>query len=95
MSLKTIKAFRPFGMGPPEPVVHRVQALKMKTGWAALTVPAAADKAGSFQHLEMFGYGGLRQRRVFCQLDDASLAGREALEDRPAGGIGKSREGAA
>ena len=30
-----------------------------------------------------------------CELDHAGLPGREALEDRPASGVGKGREGQA
>jgi hypothetical protein len=43
----------------------------------------------------MLGDGGLRQRGCLCKFDDTGFAGREALEDRAAGWVGKSREGAA
>ncbi len=95
MGLETVEAVGPFGMGAAEPVVHREQALELKSRRAALAVAGPADEAGPLQHLEVFGDGRLRQRGGLCELDDAGLAGREALEDRPAGGVGKGREGAA
>src|ERR1700694_2079045 len=95
MSLETIEAVGPFGMGAAEPAVHREQAVKLKSRRAALAVAGPADETGPLQHLEMLGDGRLGQRGGLCELDDASLAGREALEDRPAGGVGKRREGAA
>jgi hypothetical protein len=95
MGLETIEAVRPFGVRAAEPVVDGEQAVELKSRWAALAVAGPADEAGPFQHLEVLGDGRLGQRGGLGELDDASLAGREALEDRPAGGVGKGREGAA
>ena len=95
MGLETVEAVGPFGVRAAEPVVHGEQPLELKSRRAALAVAGPADEAGSLQHLEVLGDGRLRQRGGRCELDDASFAGREALEDRPAGGIGKGREGAA
>ena len=95
MDLKTVYAVGPFGVGAPQPVVHREQALEVKLRGPALAVAGPTDEAGPLQHLEVLGDGGLGQRGGPCELDDASLAGREALEDRPAGGVGKGRERAA
>ena len=95
MGLETVEAVGPFGVGVSEPVVHWDQALELKPRRAALAVTGPTDEASPFQHLEVFGDGRLRERRGFCKLDDAGLAGPEALEDRPAGGVGKGGEGAA
>lgn|ERR1039458_6821522 len=95
MGLETVDAFGPFGVGAAEPVVHREQALKLKSCRAALAVAGPADQAGPFEHLEVLGDGRLRQRGGLCEFDDASFAGREALEDRPTRWVGKGREGAA
>ena len=95
MGLETVDAFGPFGVGAAEPVVHREQALKLKSCRAALAVASPAHQAGPFEHLEVLGDGRLRQRGGLCEFDDASFAGREALEDRPAGGVGQGGEGAA
>jgi hypothetical protein len=82
-------------MGASEPVVHWDQALELKPRRAALAVAGPTDEAGPLQHREVFGDGRLRERGDICKLDDAGLAGPEALEDRPAGGVGKGGEGAA
>src|SRR5487761_1001598 len=95
MGLETVEAVGPFGVGAAEPVVHGKEALELKSRRAALAVAGPADEAGPLQHLEVLGDGRLRQRGGLCELDDASLAGREALEDRPAGGVCKGPEGAA
>ena len=80
------------GVGVPQPVVHWEQALEVKPRGAALAVAGPADETRPLQHLEVFGDGRLGQRGGFRELDDASLAGSEALEDRPASGVGKGRE---
>src|ERR1700680_2056944 len=95
MGLETVEAVGPFGMRAAEPVVHREQAVELKSRRAALAVAAPPDEASPLQHLEVLGDGRLRQRRRVCELGDARLAGSETLEDRPAGGVGKGREGAA
>jgi|ERR1019366_10772711 len=95
MGLETVEAVGPFGMRAAQPVVNWDQTLEMKPRRAALAVAGATDEAGPLQHLEVFGDGRLRERRGLCKLDDAGLAGPEALEDRPAGGVGKGGEGAA
>jgi hypothetical protein len=95
MGLETVEAVGPFGMGAAEPVVNEDQTLEMKPCRAALAVAGPIDEAGPLQHLEVFGDGRLRERGGSCKLDDAGLAGPEALEDRPAGGVGKGGEGAA
>ena len=95
MRLETVEAVGPFGVGAAEPVVHREQALKLKSCRAALPVASPAHQAGPFEHLEVLGDGGLRQRGCLCKFDDAGFAGREALEDRAAGWVGQGREGAA
>src|ERR1019366_9649235 len=95
MGLETVEAVGPFGMGGGEPVVHWDEAVELEPRRAALSVAGATDEAGPLQHLEVFGDGRLRERRGLCKLDDAGLAGPEALEDRPAGGDRKGGEGAA
>jgi hypothetical protein len=67
----------------------------VKPSGAALAVAGPTDEAGPLQHLEVLGDGRLGQRGGSRELDDASLAGHEALEDRPASGVGKGREGEA
>ena len=95
MGIETVEAVGPLGVRAAEPVVHGEEALELKSRRAALTVAAPADEAGPLQHLEMLGDGGLGQRGGRRELDDPSLASREALEDGPAGGVGKGGEGAA
>jgi hypothetical protein len=95
MGLETVEAVGPFGMGVSEPVVHWDQARELEPRRAALAVPGPTDEAGPLQHLEVFGDGGLRERGGSCKLEDAGLAGHEALEYRPAGGVGQGGEGAA
>ena len=95
MGIKAVQAVGPFGMGAPQPVVHREQALEVKPRRATLAVPGPSDEAGPLQHLEVLGDGRLGQRGGFGELDDAGFSGREALEDRSASGVGKRREGGA
>ncbi len=95
MGLEAVEAVGPFGVGAAQPVVHREQALEVKPRRAALAVAGPTDEAGPLQHLEVLGDGGLSQRGGFASSTDASLAGPEALEDRPASGVGKGREGEA
>jgi hypothetical protein len=90
MSIETVKAVGPFGVRPAEPVVHGGQPLELKSRRAALAVASPVDQASPLQHLEVLGDGGLRQGKGVC--DHAGFAGREALEDRPAGGVGESGE---
>ncbi len=95
MGFETVEAVEPFRVRAAEPVVHRGQAVEQKSRWPALTLTRSADQTGSLQHLEVFGDGRLRQRGGPCEFDDASIAGREALQDRPAGGVCKGSEGTA
>jgi len=93
--IETVEAVGPFGVRAAEPVVHREQALELKSRGAAVAVAAPADQARPLQHLEVLGDRGLRQRGGARELDDAGFSRREALEDGPARGVGKCREGAA
>jgi hypothetical protein len=95
MSLETVEAVGPFGMGVPEPVVYRDEALQLKPRRAALAVTGPTDEAGPLQHLEVLGDGRLSEGGGVGKLDDAGLAGPEALQDGPAGGVGEGGEGAA
>jgi hypothetical protein len=95
MGFEPVEAVRPFPVRTAEPVVHRGQAVELKASWAALSVTSPADQTSSLQHLEVLSDGGLRKGGRLCEFDDASLPGREALQDRPAGGICKGSEGAA
>ncbi len=95
MGFEPGEAVGPFGVRASQPFVHGKEALELKSRRAALAVAAAADEAGPLQHLEMLGDGGLRQRGSRRKLDDTSLTSTEALEDRPASGVGKGGEGAA
>jgi len=95
MGFEPVEAVGPFRVRTPEPVVHRGQAVELKSRWAALAVTSPADQTSSLQHLEVLGDSGLRQRRRLCEFDDANIAGRQALQDGPAGGVCKGREGAA
>ncbi len=92
---EAIEAVAPLGVSAAEPVVHREQALDLKSSRSALALAGPIDEAGRLQHLEVLGDGGLGQREGLGEFGDASLAGCEAFEDRPAGGVGKGREGAA
>ncbi len=95
MGFETVEAVGPFRVCAAEPVIHWGQAVELKSRWAALAVTGPADQTGSLQHLEVLGDSGLRQRGGLCEFDDAGIAGCEALQDRPAGGVCKGREGAA
>ena len=95
MGFETVEAVRPFRVRTAEPVIHWGQAVELKSRWAALAITSPADQTGSLQHLQVLGDSGLRQRGGLCEFDDASIAGREALQDRPAGGVCKGGEGAA
>ena len=95
MDLETLEAGGPFGVGLAQPVVHWEQALEVKPRRTALAVAFAADQARSLQHLEVLGDRRLGERGGRREFHHASFAGCEALEDRTAGGVGKSPEGAA
>ncbi len=95
MGFEPVEAVGPFRVRTAEPVVYWGQAVELKSRWAALAVTSPADQTSSLQHLEVLGDSGLRQRGRLCEFDDAGIAGREALQDRPAGGVCKGREGAA
>ena len=95
MGFEPVEAVGPFRVGTAKPLVHWGQAVAMKSRRAALAVTSPADQTSSLQHLEVLGDSRLRQRGRLCEFDDASIAGREALQDRPAGGVCKGREGAA
>ena len=95
MGFETVEAVGPFDVRAAEPVVDWEQAAELKSRGATLPVASSADQAGPLQHLEVLGDGRLRQHGPAREFDDAGVAGREALEDRPAGGVGKGREGAA
>jgi hypothetical protein len=92
MGLQAVEAVGPLGVRPAEPVIHWEQAFELKSGGTALAVADSADQAGTLQHLEVLGDGRLSERRSFSEFDDAGLSGREALEDRTTGGVGKGRE---
>ncbi len=92
MGFEPVEAVGPFRVRTAEPIVHWGQAVELKARWAPLAITSPADQTSSLQHLEVLGDGGLRQRRRLRELDDASIPGREALQDRPAGGVCKGRE---
>ena len=92
MRFEAVQPVRPLGVGAPEPVVDRKQALQRQSRWAALAVAATLDQPSPLQHLEMFGDGRLRQRRGLGQFDDPGLTGAEALEDRATRGVGEGGE---
>jgi hypothetical protein len=91
-TVETVEAVGPFRVRAAEPGIHWRQAVELKPRWAALTVTGPADQTGSLQHLEVLRDSRLRQRGGLCEFDHASIAGREALQDRPAGGVCKGRE---
>jgi hypothetical protein len=95
MGFETVEAVGPFRVRAVEPVVHWRQTVELQSRWAALAVTGPADQTGSLQHLEVLRDSRLGQRGGICELDDASVAGREALQDRPAGGVCKGGERAA
>jgi hypothetical protein len=95
MGLETVEAVGPLGVRAAEPVVHWEQALELKSSGTAPAVADSADEAGTLQYLEVLGDGRLSQRGSFCEFDDAGLSGREPLEDRTTGGVGKGRESSA
>lgn len=95
MSFEPVEAVGPLRVRTAEPVVHRSQAVELESRGAALALTSPADQAGSLQHLEVLGDSGLRQRGRLGEFDDTSIAGGQALQDRPAGGVGKGREGSA
>jgi len=94
-AVEAVEAVGPFRVRTAEPVVHWGQAVELKSRWAALAVTSPADQTSSLQHLEVLGDGGLRQPGRLREFDDASITGREALQDRPAGGVCQGREEAA
>jgi len=95
MRIEPVEAVGPFGVRTAEPVVHRKQAIELKTRRPALAVAGATHETSPLQHLEVLCDGRLGQRRGRRELHDSGFAGCEALKDRPAGGIGKSTERAA
>ncbi len=95
MGFETVEAVGPFRVRTAEPVVHWGQAIELKSRWAALAITSPADQTGSLQHLEVLRDSRLRQRGGHCEFDDASIASREAFQDRPAGWVCKGREGTA
>lgn len=95
MSIKTVQAVGPFGVGATQPVVHWGKSLEVKARGPALTVAAPPDETGPLEHFEVLGDRGLGQHRGSCQLDDTGLPGREAMEDGPASRVGECREGEA
>ena len=95
MGLESVEAVGPLGVRAAEPFVDGEQTLELESRWAALTVASATDEASPFQHLEVLGDGGLRERRGLRELEDAGIARGQALEDGPSGGVGKGPEGAA
>ncbi len=92
MGLETVETVRPLGARDAEPVVHGEQAVELKSRRATLAVAAPIDEAGPLEHLQMLGDGRLSQRGGRRELNNASFAGRESLEDRSASGVGKRRE---
>jgi hypothetical protein len=95
VGLEAIKTVGPFGVRVSQPLIHRQQALELKSRRAALAVADSTNETGPLENLEVLSDRRLRQRGGLCQLDDASLSDCKALEDRPAGGIGKGCKGAA
>jgi hypothetical protein len=55
-------------------------------------VPLPGQKPGALENPEVLGDGGERHVEGLGQLRHRGLAARQALEDRPAGGIGQRRE---
>ena len=92
MSLETVEAIGPFGVGAPEPVVDWGQALHLEPCRAALAVTAPGNEAGLLQYLQVLGNGGLGQCRSLGELDYARFTDRQALQDRSTGGVGESGE---
>ena len=92
MGLETVEAVGPVGVGASEPVVHWEQAVELKPRGAALAVASPTNEAGALEHFQVLGDRRLGQGGGLCELDDPGLARREALQDRPASGIGKCGE---
>ena len=95
MGLEPVEAVGPLDLRAAKPVVDRGQALELESSGTSLSVAGAANEAGALEHLEVLGDRRLAQRGGLGQFDHTSLARDEALEDRPAGGVGKGREGPA
>jgi hypothetical protein len=93
MGIETVEAVRPFNVRDAEPGIHGEQTVEVESRGAALAVARSADEAGPLKHLEVLGDGRLCQRRGLCELDDAGIAGRKALQDRPASWVCESGEG--
>jgi hypothetical protein len=95
MCLETVKTLGPFGAGAVKPVVCGEQAFDPKKRGASLAAAPPIDEAGALKHLEVLGDCWLCQSRPRGKFDNAGLARRKALENRPASGVGKGREGPA
>jgi hypothetical protein len=95
MGFEPVEAVGPFRVRMAEPGVYWGQAVELKVRWAALAVTSPADQTSSLEHLEVLGNSGLRQLGCICEFDDASIPGRQALQDRPARGVCKGSEGSA
>ena len=53
-----------------------------------------ARQSGAFEDPDMLRHGGQRHREPRRQITDGALAGGEAGDDRPAGGVGQRGKGA-
>jgi hypothetical protein len=57
-------------------------------------VLAAREQTRSLEHPQVLGDGGQRHRERARELSDGRVGGaRQPGQDRPAGGVGESREG--
>lgn len=70
------------------------ERLGLEAAGPPLPVAAAGNQAGTFQHFEVFGDGGLSHSEWLGQFYHRSFAGEESGENGAAGGIGERGEDA-
>ncbi len=80
----------PVARDPAGDVTHRPSS---ETAAVDPAGPLPGQKPGTFENPEVLGHGGERHVEGLGKLRHRGLAARQALQDRPAGGIGQRREG--
>ncbi len=91
--VEAIKAFRPELAIAFHPFGDVLERDGLEAAGTALSVAAARNQAGAFQHFEVLGDGGLGHGERLGKICDRGLAGGEAGENGAARGIGKRSEG--
>jgi hypothetical protein len=71
-----------------DPLRDLPQGPRPQPSWPPLRLAPTLDETSPFQDAQVLGDRGLGQRERRGQVLDRRLAGGEACEDRPSGGIG-------